>query len=64
VEQVASRYAGVEVKKVDVTIEPARFAELRVISTPAIAVAGKLQFVGVPREAALVAKIEAACGSS
>jgi len=32
------------------------------MSTPAIAVNGKLEFVGVPKEAHLKAKIEAALG--
>lgn len=61
-EQVASHYPAVEVKVIDVTAEPARFAELRVMSTPAIVLNGKLEFAGLPKEAQLRAKIEAALG--
>ena len=61
-EQVASQYRDVEVKEVSLTDQPERFAELQVMSTPAIAVNGKLEFVGVPKEVHLRAKIEAALG--
>lgn len=61
-ERVASQYAAVDVKKVDVAAEPARFAALGVTAVPAILVNGRLEWVGLPKEAQLRAKIEAALG--
>ena len=57
-EQVASHYPDVEVKVVDIGAEPARFAELRVMSIPAIVLNGRLEFTGLPKEAQLRAKID------
>ena len=36
--------------------------QYRVMATPAIAINGKLEFTGVPREEALLARLRAAAG--
>lgn len=59
---MASQYAQVDVKKVDVVAEPTRFAALGVTAIPAILLNGHLEFVGLPKEAQLKARVEAALG--
>ncbi|MBI4241624.1 MAG: thioredoxin family protein [Candidatus Rokubacteria bacterium] len=59
---MASQYDAVDVKKVDVAAEPGRFAALGVTAIPAILVNGRLEWVGLPKEAQLRERIEAALG--
>lgn len=59
-ERAKSRVSDVHVEEVDVTANPAVAVKYRVMATPAIAIDGKLEFTGVPREEALRAKLEAA----
>ena len=61
-EQVASQYDAIDVKKVDVAAEPARFAALGVTAIPAILVNGRLEWVGLPKEGELRGRIDAALG--
>ena len=48
------------VEEVDVVANPTVAVKYRVMATPAIAIDGKLEFTGVPREEALRAKLLAA----
>ena len=60
IEKARSRLPDIRVEEVDVTANPEVAVKYRVTATPAIAVDGTLEFTGVPREAALRAKLEAA----
>jgi protein-disulfide isomerase len=53
----------VHVEEVDVAANPAVAVKYRVMSTPAIAINGKLEFTGVPREEALAARLQAAANA-
>ena len=57
--QVASRYDGIDVRTIDVAVEPARFAALGVTAIPVIVVNGRVEFAGTPTESQLRARIEA-----
>jgi len=52
----------IQVEEINVTANPAVAVKYRVMSTPAIAINGKLEFTGVPREEALLARLRAAAG--
>jgi hypothetical protein len=60
VEQVASQCDGVDVRTIDVAAEPARFVALGVSAIPAIVIDGRLEFAGLPSEAQLRQRIDAA----
>lgn len=47
-------------EEVDVAANPAVAVKYRVMATPAIAINGTLQFTGVPREDALLARLREA----
>lgn len=53
----------VHVEEIDVTANPAVAVRYRVMATPAIAIDGKLEFTGVPREDALRARLMAAAAA-
>lgn len=46
----------------DITEHPEVAVNYRVMATPAIAINGKLEFVGVPREEALLDRLRAVAG--
>ncbi|MBI5627896.1 MAG: thioredoxin family protein [Candidatus Rokubacteria bacterium] len=48
------------VEEIDVTRRPDVAVRYRVMSTPAIAINGRLEFSGVPRKDALLARLRAA----
>jgi hypothetical protein len=48
----------VQVEEVDVAANPAVAVKYRVMSTPAIAINGKLEFTGIPREQALLERLK------
>jgi protein-disulfide isomerase len=50
----------IQVEEIDVAANPAVAVKYRVMSTPAIAINGKLEFTGVPREDALLARLHSA----
>jgi predicted thioredoxin/glutaredoxin len=54
---------GVHVEEVDIAANPAVAVKYRVMSTPAIAINGKLEFTGVPRKEALAARLRAAANA-
>ncbi len=53
---------GLEIKEVDVTRHPEVAVKYRVMATPAIAINGRLEFLGVPREDALLNRLHAVSG--
>ena len=63
IEKAKSKMPDVEVEEIDVAANPAVGVKYRVMSTPAIAINGKLEFTGVPREEALLAKSPVRCRS-
>lgn len=52
----------IQVEEIDVAANPAVAVRYRVMSTPAIAINGKLEFTGVPRQEALLARLWSAAG--
>jgi hypothetical protein len=48
---------GLEMKEVDITEHPEVAVKYRVMATPAIAINGRLEFLGVPREDALLDRL-------
>lgn len=59
VDKVVGDYAGVTVREVHIMDAADRVAEYGVFSTPFIVMDGTLEFVGIPREADLRARIAA-----
>jgi thiol-disulfide isomerase/thioredoxin len=59
VEKVAQEFPDVTVRAIHILEAPDRVAAYGVFSTPFIAMNGALEFVGVPREADLRARIAA-----
>jgi glutaredoxin len=56
VRRVASDYPHLEVREVNVIDAADRLADFKVLTTPFIVIDGRLEFVGVPTEAALRAR--------
>ena len=53
---------NIQIEEIDVAANPAVAVKYRVMATPAIAINGKLEFTGVPREDALLARLRGAAG--
>ena len=64
IETAKAEVPDIHVEEVDVAADPARAVKYPVMSTPAVAINGKLEFTGVPREDALLARLRAAAGLS
>jgi len=64
IENAKSHVSDIQVEEIDAAANPAVAVKYRVMSTPAIAINGKLEFTGVPREEALLARLRAAAGIS
>jgi protein-disulfide isomerase len=62
IEKTKSQVPDVQVEEIDVAANPAIAVKYRVMSTPAIAINGTLEFTGVPREDALLARLRSAAG--
>lgn len=62
IEQAKAILPDVVFQEVNVAEQPAIGIKYGVTSTPAIAIDGKLEFTGVPREEALLARLRAAAG--
>jgi hypothetical protein len=58
IEKAKSQVPDVQVEEVDVAANPAVAVKYRVISSPAIAINGKLEFTGIPREEALLERLQ------
>jgi len=62
IEKAKSEVPEIQVEEIDVAANPAVAVKYRVMSTPAIAINGKLEFTGVPRAEALFARLREAAG--
>lgn len=62
VEEAKIEIPDLHLEEVDITEHPEVAVRYRVMSTPALAINGKLEFLGVPREEALRARLLAAAG--
>ena len=60
IEEARRRDPEIQVEEIDLAEHPAVAVKYGVMSTPAIAVNGRLEFVGVPTPAALLARLDAA----
>ena len=60
VEEARSSLPDLELEEVDITEHPAVAVKYRIMSTPAIAINGKLEFVGIPSARALLDRLRAA----
>jgi predicted thioredoxin/glutaredoxin len=58
IEKAKSQVPDVKVEEVDVAANPAVAMKYRVMSTPAIAINGKLEFTGIPRKQALLERLQ------
>lgn len=64
IEQAKAEIGDLSFGEVDITDRPDVAVKYRVMSTPAIAINGKLEFVGVPKEEELRRRLLAASESS
>lgn len=62
IEKAKTEVPDIQVEEIDVAANPAVAVKYRVMSTPAIAINGKLEFTGVPRAEALLARLRSATG--
>ncbi len=60
IEQAKAEIADLHVEEVDITERPELAVKYRVMSVPAIAINGRLEFMGVPREEELRRRLLAA----
>jgi protein-disulfide isomerase len=60
IEKAKNEVPDIRVEEIDVAANPAVAVKYRVMATPAIAINGTLQFTGVPREDALLARLREA----
>ena len=57
VEDARETFSDLELEEVEITRRPEVAIKYRVMATPAIAINGRLEFRGVPREDALLARL-------
>ena len=62
VEDVKATLPDLRLEEVDITEHPELALKYRLMATPAIVINGKLEFVGVPKEATLRARLLAVAG--
>ncbi len=62
IEEAKAEIPDLHLHEVDITEHPEVAVKYRVMSTPAIAINGRLEFLGVPKEEALLARLRAAQG--
>jgi hypothetical protein len=60
IQEASAGLEGLQLDEVDVSERPDVAVKYGVMSTPAIAINGRLEFSGVPREGALRARLRAA----
>jgi thioredoxin-like negative regulator of GroEL len=63
IEDARAGLQGLQLAEVDITERPDVAVKYGVMATPAIAINGRLEFSGVPREDALRARLHAAAGA-
>ncbi len=61
-ERVRAEVPDLHLEEIDITAHPEIAVKYRVMATPAIAINGKLEFVGVPKEETLRACLLAVAG--
>jgi len=59
IEKVKSQFPDVRLVEVDITQHPETAVKYRIMAVPAIAINGKLEFTGVPKEDALLNRLQA-----
>ncbi len=59
VERLKEKHPEIVYETIDISVEPEVAIKYRVLTTPAVAINGNLEFKGVPSEARLREKIEA-----
>jgi hypothetical protein len=64
IEKVKREVPNIHLEEIDIAASPAVAVKYRVMSTPALAINGKLEFTGVPREKVLLARLRAAAGTA
>jgi protein-disulfide isomerase len=57
IEEAKNQVPNIQVEEIDVAANPAVAIKYRVMATPAIAINGTLEFTGVPRGEALLARL-------
>jgi hypothetical protein len=62
VDEARAEFADLSVEEIDVAEHPDVAVKYGVMATPAIAINGRLEFRGVPREGTLLARLRAAAG--
>lgn len=62
IEKAKNQIRDICVEEIDVAANPAAAVKYRVMATPAIAINGTLEFTGVPREDALLARLREVAG--
>lgn len=62
IESARAALPDLRFQEVDITLHPEVAVKYRLMSTPAIAINGKLEFLGVPKEEALRSRLLAAAG--
>ena len=62
IEKAKGQVPDIQIEEIDVAANPAVAVKYRVMATPAIAINGKLEFRGIPREEALLARLRAVAG--
>lgn len=60
IEQARTEIPDLHFEEVDITEHPDVAVRYRVMATPAIAINGRIEFSGVPREDALLARLRSA----
>ena len=58
IEKARIHIPDIQVEEIDVAAHPAVAVQYRVMSTPALAINGRLEFTGIPREDALLARLQ------
>ena len=64
IQDASAGLEGLRFDEIDVTQHPEVAVKYGVMATPAIAIDGRLEFSGVPREDALRARLRAAAGEA
>jgi hypothetical protein len=62
VEEAKAEFPDLRLEEVDITVHPDVAVKYRVMATPALAINGKLEFMGVPKGAALRTRLREAQG--
>ena len=64
VEKAKGQMPDVQVEEIDLAADPAVAVKYGVMSTPVVAINGRLAFIGIPREGALLARLRSAAAGN